>query len=124
MDAKELRAGNYLYDEGKIICFGENGTSLHYALGTGYNFDPIPLTEEILLKAGFENSSFAYFTHLMPKEITVIDLTVHFTGYDLKTLSERTIGFDDMEYPFPCKYLHQLQNLYFALTGEELNIEL
>jgi hypothetical protein len=28
------------------------------------------------------------------------------------------------ENELPCEYLHQLQNLYFALTGEELEINL
>ena len=33
---------------------------------------------------------------------------------------ERYVEFKNME----IKYLHQLQNLYFALTGEELEVKL
>lgn len=34
------------------------------------------------------------------------------------------INGEDEEIEIPCEFLHQLQNLYFALTNEELEINL
>lgn len=68
---------------------------------------PIPLTEEILLKAGFEfrNGVFAK------------------DGLRLMNIANKYFRAN-----FPIKvdvqYLHQLQNLFFALMGEEIKIEL
>jgi len=75
---------------------------------------PIQLTEELLLKCGFDknlvlitdNGEVRYYR----------DEEIHVGGWDSCTLG--------MVYISKCKYLHQLQNLYFALTGEELEIHL
>jgi hypothetical protein len=71
---------------------------------------PIPLTPEILEKAGFEDD--------LPwkKNNFCLDSECRFhvvdgTGYGV--IIARQI-----------KFVHQLQNLYFALTGEELEINL
>lgn len=60
------------------------------------NFSPLPITEECLKKFGFD-SKLAQFN---VKGRFILD------GY----------GMNEIE----IKYVHQLQNLYFALTGEEL----
>lgn len=73
---------------------------------------PIELTEEILLKCGFVKDEFDNWENetrlglYKPEE---------FDGY-LSIWGDSTVG--------ECNYLHQLQNLYFALTGEELKINL
>lgn len=71
--------------------------------------NPIPLTEEWLVKFGFNNKGNKYtidnsriICHLK------IDIKVSGSKYRLNHI----------------KNVHQLQNLYFALTGEELTIEL
>ena len=77
------------------------------------NFDcpeykPIPLTEEWFLKFGFENS----------EKIAVHNRFVWYKDH---------IGIKGMlgvVKPVECKYVHQLQNLYFAMTGEELKRKL
>lgn len=66
----------------------------------------IPLTPKILKGAGFDK--------LDPYDIysnCKIGIAVHGDGYQI----ERSIAF---------KYVHQLQNLYYAMTGEELKINL
>ena len=96
-------------------------------LGNGvYNADndteegvePIPLTPEILEKAGFEefpDSSGLYGYEAFTKGNCYVEIS-----------PTRGIGVSigSMETAQSIKYLHQLQNLYFALTGEELNIKL
>lgn len=49
---------------------------------------------------------------------TIIILTILFIGI---VLTGRHLCYK--EYNIEIKYVHQLQNLYFALTGEELTIK-
>lgn len=73
----------------------------------------IPLTSEILEKSGFVNIEKGGWLSRMPNGIVKYRIT--------GTFYEVMIG----EIIFShIKHLHQLQNLYFALTGEELKIEL
>ena len=75
---------------------------------------PIPLTEEWLLKFGFEKierDDCCWYTLLIPSK------------YDFNILWDKGDSANGMsieDYPVKCKHVHQLQNLYFALTGEEL----
>ena len=73
---------------------------------------PIPLTEEWLLKFGFEqdhsNQSWHHRVFVLNSfEIQELSMEVDKYSYEITTI----------------KYVHQLQNLYFALTGEELTIK-
>jgi hypothetical protein len=76
------------------------------------SFNPIPLTPEILEKCGFEKDIDDMY--LETKHILFVsyndDEFVHCKNTALDTLVS-------------IKYLHQLQNLYFALTGEELTFK-
>ena len=117
MKANELRIGNYifadLYNDKYIlvesIC-SKNEDIFNSECGEIplTSLKPIPLTEEILLKCGY---------------FKLEHLDTHFV------IKGHTIWIcNDM---FLCekngvilKHLHQLQNLYFALTNNELKIEL
>lgn len=106
--ANELRIGNLVHTnferekqitDIKPIDFRENYLNL---------YDPIPLTEEWLLKFGFE------------KENILSDGTISFKFnpyFYFNPLKKE--GYICIHTP-PIKYVHQLQNLYFSLTGEEL----
>lgn len=75
---------------------------------------PIELTPEILEAAGFVNVNHIHgysFYNFQQKNRPVIRI------YDSKTEVHTYILNNHV------KYLHQLQNLYFALTGEELTIK-
>lgn len=123
MKANELRIGNlihYIVDDD--ICVNKvDCQDIKYAYENNVVFNinhkPIELTEEWLVKLGFEiYGSTAYKT--------VKDYDFEF----LKISNILTImppdGFSrGHEIDFPCAYLHQLQNLYFALTGEEIEIK-
>ena len=79
----------------------------------GYdNIKPITLTEEWLLRLGFEKTMSWTFA----KELIGNNILVYYLGE--KGVS---IGFKNYS-DFKCEYVHQLQNLYFALTGEELTL--
>lgn len=68
---------------------------------------PIPLTEEWLVKFGWEKSGEWFYMDYYEMNLNGI-----FNPSD----AHYTIHND-------IKYVHQLQNLYFALTGEELKIK-
>lgn len=116
MNLQELRRGNYLYIGGleryvKVTalflshfkCTDENGIDFNNHQN---NIRPIKLTEEILLKCGFEKG-LKYFSYK--------DFDIDLKGW---------FGFNNMVANANIKHLHQLQNLYFALTNEELEINL
>ncbi|MDV3882965.1 hypothetical protein CMU04_06490 [Elizabethkingia anophelis] len=115
MEGKELRIGNYikhseLSDITEVIAVGKDYIHILFNNETLYEsikwFTPIPLTEEWLLKFGFE-----------------IDNGWFKIGY-LKLLPIRDLYYRAIvPITKDIKYVHQLQNLYFALTGEELTIK-
>jgi hypothetical protein len=133
IDAKELRIGNLVYDNevghkgdfkvtsGDIVYIQEKG------LDTDYSF--IKLTEEWLLKFGFEKVVF-------DSEETGYGIEYHLKIKDgfLVYCDDFSIGIYGSESDYEgnslamipphenCNHVHQLQNLYFALTGEELTI--
>lgn len=76
--------------------------------------EPIPLTEEWLVRAGFSLTvSATYSTG------GKVDFNVYFKdGFTYNSI-QNCWWFNGV-LPNQPKYLHQLQNLYFALTGEEL----
>lgn len=85
---------------------------------------PIPLTEEILLKCGFERN--------MPEDTFIIYNSFEF---DIKSVNGINGQIQLFVFNYGgigalsdslchIKYLHQLQNLYFTLVGIELEIEL
>ena len=128
MKANELRIGN-LTKQGKVIFIEldeligdsfrvEDSDGVQYK-NTWMKIQPIPLTPEILEKAGFEktyNSPYRVkFDHIKHREIG-------YTFSDIKDYYENGFRFYDRN--IDINYLHQLQNLYFALTGDELPIEL
>lgn len=82
-------------------------------------FEGIPLTEEWLLKFGFEK------THLFDTVLYISNTNFHISfnnsiyqlNYKENPKSQWLPVCKDL------KYIHQLQNLYFTLTGEELTIK-
>lgn len=75
--------------------------------------EPIPLTPEILEKARFNKvdneKDEVYYWYSKKLSLTEFKKRFKLAHYDN---------------PVYIKYLHQLQNLYFALTGEELEVNL
>ena len=116
MKAEELRIGNIiLLDDEEIILTGIKGNTVFWKNGfdmtglTGSEIKPIPLTEEWLLKFGFVQFP---ASNLWDKE----DFWAIY-----KKVNTDEWRCDHLEMQF--KYVHQLQNLYFALTGEELQLK-
>lgn len=82
------------------------------------NIFPIPLTEEWLLKFGFEHKFDNIYTYPFRISDNLV-VEMKFEGWP-ENISLFTNGFFSSN---SARYVHQLQNLYFALTGEELTIQ-
>jgi len=83
-----------------IYCKEMSPTGIHMSA-----YSPIQLTPEILEKCGLINNKI-------------------FPEIEYFTLVDGSLHFEDRYTCVDVKYLHQLQNLYFALTGVELNVQL
>ncbi len=104
MNINELRIGNFIYLYNELITI----TAICYSFeDINKGITPILITEEWLLKFGFK-SLFNGAGYV--KNNTEI-------GYNHN-------GFYIIASGLEIKYIHQLQNLYFALTGEELSIKI
>lgn len=84
---------------------------------------PIPLTEEILLKAGFEIGGYNFVEVTHPKHPRLFFVIGNnfdsiWWNYNIQGTSKECESSQ-----IEIKYIHQLQNLFFALTGEEIKIE-
>ena len=123
MKANELRIGNLILFDVKItkantrnIAYISNSNRLKN--GDSIAFKPIPLTEEWLIRFGFSKSKLSLYTILMGNTIFSIS-----PPFKLGEWQCDYVWLYD-EYRFTkIKYVHQLQNLYFALIGEELTIK-
>ena len=132
MKVKELKIGNYLFFEKEI----QQVSSIHsdetirlkanadenchgcYSV-TQTNIKPIPITEEWLIKFGYVKFK---SNEIYNEWGLIIDGILKYkiieTVNYLKNNSKFTIPNSDK--PIMIQYIHQLQNLYFVLTGEEL----
>jgi hypothetical protein len=120
MKASALRIGNYLFVPGigrKVIVSAifkshfvcEDKDGIRFEESIRINYQPIPLTEEWLLKFGFEN----WDKNKWIDSNSVLSISKNEDNF-LCFFNQRHIDIF---------YVHQLQNLYFAITGEELTIK-
>lgn len=124
MEAKELRIGNIIHSkEQSHNDKGEFTGWVNYEIivdlevlqniltnNTDFKYSAIPLTEEWLIKFGF--------VKVRDYPVFRLDgLQIEFNGFDSQwgagLLDEKTV----------LKYVHQLQNLFFALKGKELTLK-
>lgn len=125
LTANELRIGNlfYVFDnilsqvdwiqkESVSVLYDRQPNLSNGAIVSYGKIQPIPLTEEWLVRMGFEKYSDGGDLH----------------GIDCfycKRKLKGAISLPDFMFNgfIQIKHVHQLQNLYFALTGEELTIK-
>lgn len=115
MKAIEFRQGNLVYVKecDNSISIDKVVSIQHFdkikTMRGWFAHSNIPITEEWLLKFGFEKE---------PK----IELENYYfkDGWLCENYSE---GDGGIHFIAKCEYVHQLQNLYFALTGKELQLK-
>lgn len=115
MRASELRIGNWVYLFGDPVQLTKE--HIIYLLGKDSLPESVTLTEEWLLKFGFEKLS--NFEEQYMEEDYVWQIDVERSP----SLILSNGIFHEDNYGVKLEYVHQLQNLYFALTGEELTIK-
>lgn len=138
IQANELRIGNW------YMAIHEESESYHQAdadfikdqslydenpdadeFSRGWNKEPVLLTPEILEKAGFERTvhqvSAAEYIDYRMEQFVLYPLSNGDIEVEFWSATERL---DERNFILAVKCLHQLQNLYFALTGKELEINL
>ncbi len=112
MKAAELRIGNWVMYSSKIQV---NENKIRECVDHPDRFEPIPLTEEWLLKFGFINDIDEDWRN------DILRLNADWNNEEGWFFYVNYNGLRPSEH---IKHVHQLQNLYFALTGEELIIKL
>jgi hypothetical protein len=135
MEVKELRINNWykagLQITGSLECKLDINdvrmfkmTKRHLMHIINFDLEPfiksIPLTKEILLKCGFEYNNYQDSLSLKVMSRGVINAYSVSDNPRIELGTESGYIFGDSD----IKHLHQLQNLYHALTNEELNVEL
>lgn len=131
MNANELRIGNWVNHETlgllewEYTHFDDYVKDLVEGCIISDTIEPIPLTPEILEAAGFEKT----YEHQQGIEWFKIPYSPNkFTTreFTLKRFIKRHGGEDDYVYLNTAhpKYLHELQNIFQAMTGTELTINL
>ncbi len=152
IDPKELRIGNlieaYFQDEDRWKEHVVSIESLRHILNGSKNYRPIPLTEERLLQCGFELESWLY-KYRYSAEAKLIegyvkdkvwcfmphkDYALAYFGRRIKVSEDawefsgregsHSVGeqIDEAVYKVVI-YLHKFQNLYYSLTGQELEFK-
>ena len=114
MKKNEVRHGNLVIYGGHQTTIDEKEI-IHF-IRFPDKYEPIPLTEEWLLKFGFEKEETGYWT--------IGKLRGGLTVCRAERKSDRLCyrWFVNNLKMTDLHFVHQLQNLYFALTGEELEL--
>jgi len=143
LKASDLRIGNWIDTEDGItqatsidcdIIWTNKGVSYHPK-----DIKGIPLTEEWLINFGFEkinertfriidkskDEKLGYKDERNWKELDIIyweyiAMGSYAKGYKFKWNDEKYVNYQKEK---TIDYVHKLQNIYFALTGEELTIK-
>lgn len=112
MQANELRIGNWLNGpEGNAQVTGIQNREVVEIGEIGHvmeDVSPIPLTEEWLIKFGFEWHEYGR--------------CYNFEGFSIIKSKQGFVMLNTGN-DIGLEYVHSLQNLYFALTGKELTIK-
>jgi hypothetical protein len=109
--ANELRLNCWFNHDGKPVQIDIETMEVLAGARNFEDYDPIPLTPEILEKINFEKWGQDDYRYLK-----------NGFGFVIRKMSSGYYIWDKGGNEI--KHLHQLQNLYFCFCGEELNIEL
>lgn len=132
IDPKELRLENLLWLPGinrfvkvsaifktHFRCQDFDGISFDESIRV--NYQPVELTPEILEAAGFKYNEFTENYDIFYDAVGMVGINKYDGSFVIANDNE-DMGFTG-DLKSACKYLHQLQNLIYALTGQELQID-
>lgn len=127
IDSRELRIGNLIENfgglevvlTGPMLCDIDNNLII---------VNPIYITHDFLLNSGFKSGRYwydkSYFTEC-PESSEIMTISHNLmSGRTVLINTDEEDSEDDYNIPFytskPIKYVHEIQNLYYSLTGKEL----
>lgn len=122
MKNNELRIGNLVYYNGEIVTI--TGITKEHPFINMITVDyleweeiyPVLITKERLLELGFK----LYPSGNYCKDINDTD---NYLGFDIENhLGSVWLNIGDEGVRIQCEFIHELQNLYFALTNNELKV--
>ena len=121
MRPEEVRVGNYVLDNGVPSQLIPNDIFAIHDNGSLYS--RIPLTENILLKSGLLFKRSFYWIEEIDIALSPLDESA--VGYD-GCWNVWAYNVEDNSFSFLCLIdsVHELQNLIYILTNEELTISL
>lgn len=115
MKVNELRVGNWTNNNVENVKLSKKDLIFLLTNDNEHFANPIPLTEEWLIKFGFEEDDDDYLksiTESLDLQVNIKRNRIVLEGYD---------GVNFLE--IKPQYVHQLQNLFYYLCGEELQIK-
>jgi hypothetical protein len=123
IDTNELRAGNWVM---KMMTNDKTNAEYGYKMVSEEEcfftfasaYLPIMITPDILGKSSFRHAFGDWYKNI---EAEGVDDGLPFLRYKQKSKQWYLFG---QQLPYQPLYLHQLQNLYYALTNKELRITL
>lgn len=138
IDVRELRIGNvfktsdcenfrvgeiYKKEDGLYRTENDIDCNESFLYGVVEDLQPIPLTEELLVKCGMNECDDACFVRYAYRN-GKFKMNIMICGLKKYILSINDIENRCQICNVEVKYLHQLQNIYFDLTGKELEVNL
>lgn len=127
MEANELRIGNFInrhFEGGSGVLEECNIRDIFDVLRAKnekdfkFSFTPVLLTEEWLTRFGFERGGYDSLFVIKGNFELAGDCPADYPDQDVPPMG---ITYNN-KLTVEVKYVHQLQNLYFALTGTELTL--
>ena len=117
MEANDLRVGNLIMIRHGSFGYKESFVCAHTFTNGSLSFSKsIPLTEDWMVKFGLRQERLTEFDANIGCWYTFNGFRFLFKYDANQRIHNGVLGIE-------IKHVHQLQNLYFALTGEELNLK-
>ncbi len=129
MKASELRIGNHIklmLNDQDFVEVQVTANDIEAVNNKKGVYEPIPLKVEWLLKNGFSKENFDYIIPIGDCMLEWLGLMPHdqqCSAYSVYIMQGDEDEDDQVVFLSDISYVHQLQNLYFAITGNEFKNE-
>jgi hypothetical protein len=122
IEARELRIGNFIHyvqANGNLVDWFVCASDISAIETDNEGYKPIEINHELFLKFGFVKEKNGWYALKRGSKkngnLKIFRIALFYSGYNTK--GGCMGGYNGV------KYVHQLQNLYFSLTGQELTIK-
>lgn len=130
LKATDLRIGNYLKyditDDFLIVTeLSQTKIKAYFLDGSGYresNFEPIKITEDILLRLGFKSTIIGIDLNFY-KNVKLFNEEEYSFEFELEYFNNSKFMFWINDNCIELIYVHQLQNIFHSLTNKELKLK-